>query len=272
MTANDHRHPNDDDEYGDTRAPGHLPRDATPPELRADRSEAPDGTVADVGVVIVAAGSGSRVGGGELKQFRWVGGKPMLLHSVQTFHQRADVAMVVCVLPKAFVGDPPPWLFQCDTDRLLISVGGRERTESVASGLEDLPDEVKIVLVHDAARPFVSPAMVDRVIAEARAGRGAVAALPVVDTLKEVDEQGNVVRTIERARLWRAQTPQGFPRDLIEQAHARARREGVTATDDAALFERLGLPVTVVRGSERAMKITDEADFARAEALSAVPE
>ena len=80
----------------------------------------------------------------------------MLLHSVQMFQRRRDVAMVVCVLPKAFVGDPPPWLFQCDTDRLIISVGGRERTESVANGLEDLPDEVNMVLVHDAARPFVS--------------------------------------------------------------------------------------------------------------------
>lgn len=271
MTGSDDRGAADD-HHGDARAPGHLPRDATPLELRADRETHDRHTLADVGVIIVAAGTGSRVGGNELKQFRWVGGKPMLLHSVQTFHQRADVAMVVCVLPKAFVGDPPPWLFQCDTDRLLISVGGRERTESVANGLEDLPDEVRIVLIHDAARPFVSAAMVDRVIAEARTGRGAVAALPVVDTLKEVDEQGNVVRTVERARLWRAQTPQGFPRDLIEHAHVRARAEGVTATDDAALFERLGLPVTVVRGSERAMKITDEADFARAEALYTVPE
>jgi 2-C-methyl-D-erythritol 4-phosphate cytidylyltransferase len=271
MTSNG-EHESSRDRHDEVRAPGHLARDATPPDLRPDRGANREGGVADVGVVIVAAGAGSRVGGHELKQFRWVGGKPMLLHSVQTFHRRPDVAMVVCVLPKAFVGDPPPWLFQCDTDRLLISIGGRERTESVANGLEDLPDEVKIVLVHDAARPFVSEAMVDRVIAEARAGRGAVAALPVVDTLKEVDEQGNVVRTVERARLWRAQTPQGFPRDLIEEVHARARREGVAATDDAALFERLGLPVTVVRGSERAMKITDEADFARAEALLAVPE
>ena len=263
-------HAHDDHHDGD-RSPGHLPRDATPPELRHDASES-DAALADVGVVIVAAGSGNRVGGTELKQFRWVGGKPMLLHSVQMFQQRRDVAMVVCVLPKAFVGDPPPWLFQCDTDRLLISVGGRERTESVANGLEDLPDEVNIVLVHDAARPFVSSAMVDRVIAEARGGRGAVAALPVVDTLKEVDDDGRVVRTIERTRLWRAQTPQGFPRDLIEQAHAQARAERVVATDDAALFERLGLPVVVVRGSERAMKITDEDDFARAEALFTVPE
>lgn len=254
----------------DVRAPGHLPRNATPPELLPERHDR-DADVADVGVVIVAAGSGSRVGG-ELKQFRWVSGKPMLLHSVQAFQQRPDVAMVVCVLPKAFVGDPPPWLFQCDTDRLLISVGGRERTESVANGLEDLPDEVRVVLVHDAARPFVSSSTVDKVIAEARCGRGAIAALPVVDTLKEVDDEGRIVRTVERTRLWRAQTPQAFPRDLLDDAHARARAERVSVTDDAALFERLGLPVVVVRGSERAMKITEEADFARAEAMFSIAE
>ena len=260
MTTHDHDH------HDDVRAPGHLSRDATPPDLRSSAANA------DVGVVIVAAGAGSRVGGTELKQFRWVAGKPMLLHSVQAFHARRDVAMVVCVLPKAYVGDPPPWLFQCDLDRLLISVGGRERTESVANGLEDLPDEVRVVLVHDAARPFIDNAMIDRVIAEARCGRGAIAALPVVDTLKEVDDDGRIVRTVERTGLWRAQTPQGFPRDLIEQAHSRARAERVTATDDAALFERLGLPVVVVRGSERAMKITDENDFPRAEALFALSE
>jgi 2-C-methyl-D-erythritol 4-phosphate cytidylyltransferase len=260
-----------DDYDGAARAPGHLSRDATPPELRHDVGSG-DQRIADVGVVIVAGGSGSRVGGKELKQFRWVSGKPMLLHSVQMFQRRPDVAMVVCVLPKQFVGDPPPWLFQCDIDRLLISVGGRERTESVANGLEDLPEEVNIVLVHDAARPFVSEAMIDRVIAEARNGNGAVAALPVVDTLKEVDESGHIVRTVERAKLWRAQTPQGFPRDLIERAHSQARAEHVSTTDDAALFERLGLPVVVVRGSERAMKITDENDFSRAEAMYSLPE
>ena len=97
----------------------------------------------DVGVVIVAGGSGSRVGGGgtELKQFRWVAGKPMLLHSLQTFMARKDVVSVVCVLPAAFAGDPPPWLFQCDVDRLMISIGGSTRQRSVQNGLDDLPDE-----------------------------------------------------------------------------------------------------------------------------------
>jgi len=226
--------------------------------------------VADVGVVIVAAGSATRTGSSELKQFRWVAGKPMLLHSVETFHARPDVAMIVCVLPRAYAGDPPPWLFQSDPDRLLIAIGGRERGESVYNGLEDIPEEVSVVVIHDAARPLVDNETIDRVIAEARAGRGAVAALPVVDTLKEADEEGRILRTVPRDRLWRAQTPQAFPREMIEQAYVQARAAKLTATDDAALCEQLGMPVVVVRGSERAMKITEPSDFARAEALAAV--
>jgi 2-C-methyl-D-erythritol 4-phosphate cytidylyltransferase len=222
----------------------------------------------DVGVVLVAAGASSRLRGGELKQFRWIAGKPMLLHSLQLFHERRDVAMVVCVLPRQYAGDPPPWIFQCDVDRLLLSVGGTERGESVLYGLEDLPDEVRVVVVHDAARPFVTMDVVDAVITEARAGRGAVAALPVTDTLKEVDGDGRVVRTIPRDGLWRAQTPQAFPRDILEHAYAAARRARTYATDCAALCEQHGFPVVVVRGTERATKVTEEADFALAEALS----
>ena len=228
----------------------------------------------DVGVVIVAGGSGSRMGGGELKQLRWVAGKPALLHSLQAFQARPDVAMVVCVLPRQYAGDPPPWIFQCDTDRMLISVGGATRADSVANGLEDLTAECRYVLVHDAARPFASPEMIDRVVAEARKGHGAIAALPVVDTLKRVDQTGRIVATVPRAGLWRAQTPQGFPRELLERAHREARAAGThaQATDDAALCEALGIPVHVVRGSERAMKVTEEGDFARAEALFPLPE
>jgi 2-C-methyl-D-erythritol 4-phosphate cytidylyltransferase len=222
----------------------------------------------DVGVVIVAAGSGSRTGSSELKQFRWVAGKPMLLHSIQTFQSRPDVAMVVCVLPREYVGDPPPWIFQSDAERLLLSVGGRHRSESVANGLEDLPVECKIVVVHDAARPLVSLETIARVIEEARKGNGAIAALPISDTLKRVDSSGKVVVTVDRFGLWRAQTPQAFPRDVLERAHREAREADRVATDDAALCEQIGLPVVVVRGSERALKITEENDFALAEALS----
>ena len=221
----------------------------------------------DVGVIIVAAGSGTRVGGTELKQFRWVAGKPMLLHSLQRFQSRSDVAMVVCVLPRQYAGDPPPWIFQSDVDRLLVASGGKERGDSVYNGLDDMPEECTVTLVHDAARPFVDDATIDRVVAAARAGNAAVPALPVVDTLKQASADGRVVGTVARDGLWRAQTPQGFPRLMLEDAYVRARRERISATDDAALCEQFGFPVVVVPGSERLMKITDESDFARAEAL-----
>jgi len=250
------------------------PRRVVPPPVVASRGEPrrEGQVVRDVGVVIVAGGSGSRTGSSELKQFRWVAGKPALLHSVQAFMARPDVAVVVVVLPKAYAADPPPWLFQCDVDRLLVTVGGKERHDSVVSGLEDLPEDVDIAVVHDAARPLVTDATIERVIAAARAGQGAVAALPVVDTLKEVDADGRIVRTVDRTHLWRAQTPQAFPRRMLEEAHVAARRDGVGATDDAGLCERLGFPVVVVRGSERGLKITDADDFARADVLSQLTE
>ncbi|HWG34458.1 MAG TPA: 2-C-methyl-D-erythritol 4-phosphate cytidylyltransferase [Gemmatimonadaceae bacterium] len=229
-------------------------------------------TLQDVGVVIVAGGTGTRTGSNELKQFRWVAGKPMLLHSVQLFQQRADVCMVVAVIPRAYAGDPPPWLFQSDLSRLLIGVGGNKRGDSVRSGLDDLPIEARIVVIHDAARPLVLEATIDAVIAAARNGTGAVAALPEVDTLKRVDANGKIIQTVERDGLWRAQTPQAFPREMIDDVTRRANREGVSGTDDAALCEHYGYPVVVIPGSERAMKITTEADFARAEALSMLTE
>ncbi|HEX2724174.1 MAG TPA: 2-C-methyl-D-erythritol 4-phosphate cytidylyltransferase, partial [Gemmatimonadaceae bacterium] len=183
-----------------------------------------------------------------------------------------DVGVVVVVLPHAHVGDPPPWLFQCDTERLLLSVGGRERADSVRNGLEDLPDEAEIVIVHDAARPFATLRMTEDVVAEARRGRAAAPGLPIVDTIKRAHADGTVLETIDRQGLVRIQTPQAFPRAMIERAHREAAEDSVRATDDAALCERLGMQVVVVRGSERALKITTEADFARAEALSILTE
>ncbi|HLV25190.1 MAG TPA: 2-C-methyl-D-erythritol 4-phosphate cytidylyltransferase [Gemmatimonadales bacterium] len=235
-------------------------------------TDADGAVVPDVGVIIVAAGQGTRTGSSELKQFRWIGDKPMLLHSVQAFQARSDVAVVVCVLPRSHAADPPPWLFQSDLDRLLVTVGGRTRMESVIEGLRELPDEVRYVVVHDAARPFAPQELVARVLDAARAGQGAIAALPVMDTVKAVDESGRVVRTVDRSLLWRAQTPQAFPRLELDQAYLDALKSGVNVTDEAAAFERMGLPVVVVRGSELAMKITEEGDFARLEALARIRE
>lgn len=226
----------------------------------------------DVGVIIAAGGSGSRTGSAELKQFRWIAGKPMLLHSVQRLQQRADVAMVVCVLPREYVADPPPWIFQCDTDRLLLSIGGKERQDSVRNGLEDIPAECGIILVHDAARPFFTDAMVDAAVAAAREGKCAVPVLPVPDTMKSLDAHRRITATVDRKNLFRAQTPQAFPREKLEQAHLAARKDGYVATDDAELCERNGFECVGVPGSERAIKVTTESDFALADALSILRE
>lgn len=222
----------------------------------------------DVGVIIVAAGSGSRTGSNELKQFRWVAGKPMLLHSVQAFQAHPRVAMVIVVLPREYAGDPPPWLFQCDIERLLVSVGGRERQHSVQHGIEDLEPNIKYVVVHDAARPLVTDATIDKVIRMASTGVGAVAGLPVVDTLKKVDDKGFIVETVNREALYRAQTPQAFPREMLERAHIHANEHDVVATDDAALCELMGEKVKLVPGNEKAIKVTHESDFTLAETLS----
>ena len=228
-------------------------------------------TPPDVGVIIVAAGAGTRAAGSELKQFRWIAGKPMLLHSIQLFQERSDVAMVVAVLPREFVADPPPWIFQSDTDRLLVSVGGRERKDSVRNGLEDLPEACTIVVVHDAARPLVTAAVASRVIDEARKGNCAVPGLPMVDTVKLADESCRVARTVDRNGLFRIQTPQAFPREILEQAYLQAD-DTLAATDDAALCERIGAEIVIVPGSPRAIKITTDDDFAVAEALSILRE
>jgi 2-C-methyl-D-erythritol 4-phosphate cytidylyltransferase len=225
-------------------------------------------TTRDVGVIIAAGGGGTRTGSGELKQFRWIAGKPMLLHSLQRFHQRADVAMVVCVLPRAYVADPPPWIFQCDTDRLLLSVGGKTRQDSVSNGLEDIPGECGIILVHDAARPFFTDATVDGAVEMARAGKCAVPVMPIVDTVKRIDRGGLLLETLDRSVLRRVQTPQAFPRDQLERAYEAARKDGVHATDDSELCRRIGLACFAVPGSESAMKITTESDFSLAESLS----
>jgi 2-C-methyl-D-erythritol 4-phosphate cytidylyltransferase len=227
----------------------------------------PADTSRDVGVIIVAAGASTRTGGDELKQFRWIAGKPMLIHSVEAFMQRGDVCAVVCVLPRQYVADPPPWLLQRDLDRLLLSIGGATRSESVRNGLEDLAATARYVLVHDAARPFVPQSMIDRVVEAARSTGAAVPAIPVGDTLKRAGPEGVIQSTVSRDGLWRAQTPQGFQRDLLERAHREAQASGISATDDAALVESLGIQVRLVPGDERAMKITTAGDFAYAEAL-----
>jgi 2-C-methyl-D-erythritol 4-phosphate cytidylyltransferase len=223
----------------------------------------------DVGVVLVAAGRSLRLGGDTPKQFRPIAGVPMVLRALRPFASHPEVAQVVLVLPPADAARPPEFLRALGSG-LTLAAGGAARAESVAAGLAALGPACATVLVHDAARPFVERRVIDAVIAHARAGEGAVAAVRVSDTVKEAaaDDPSRVARTVPRDGLWRAQTPQGFPRPVLERAHREAGAGHAAATDDAALVERLGVPVRLVPDSPRNLKITTADDLALAELLA----
>jgi 2-C-methyl-D-erythritol 4-phosphate cytidylyltransferase len=195
---------------------------------------------------------------------------------MRPFTSHPDVAHVVLVLSPQHAAHPPAFLsaFSAPSLRsgqaLSVVPGGSHRGDSVRAGLAALHRECVIVLVHDGARPFVDRSVMDRVIEFARQGEGAVPAVPLRDTLKEVavDDPTRITRTRPRARLWRAQTPQGFPRAVLEEAHARAAQSGHRATDDAALVEAMGVTVRLVPDSSRNIKITTPEDLALAEMLA----
>ena len=225
----------------------------------------------DVGVVVVAAGRGERLGGNVPKQYQLIGGVPMVVRALHPFTSHPDVVQVVLVLPNEDAGRPPRFLSDISgPSTLSIVPGGRHRGDSVRAGLAALRPECTVVLVHDAARPFVERGVIDAVIRYARAGEGAVPAVPLSDTLKEAmaADPSVIRRTHPRARLWRAQTPQGFPRAVLEEAHARAVSTGHRATDDAALVEAMGVPVRLVPDSCRNLKVTTPEDLALAELLA----
>ena len=152
-------------------------------------------------------------------------------------------------------------------DRVRLLAGGAERQDSVRNALILVRSDQEIVLVHDGVRPCLPPALIERAAAAAMADGAAVLGVPVKDTIKETTAEGWVVRTVPREGLWAAQTPQAFRREILLAAHERAAAEGFRGTDDAALVERLGIPVRMVRGGEQNIKVTTPADLVYAEAV-----
>lgn len=216
--------------------------------------------------VVVAGGSGRRMGaaGGTRKQYLEIDGEPVLLRAIRPLVHHRAVEQVVVVLPADDAEQPPQWLRDLP---VTLVAGGAERGDSVWNGLAAVDQGVDVVLVHDGARPFLSPEVVDRVL-EAAAEGGAIAAIPATDTIKEVDQEGRVIGTADRSRLWHAQTPQGFPVAVLREAYRRARSEGWQVTDDASLCERAGVRVRVVLGAFENIKITRPSDLLLAEALA----
>ena len=221
--------------------------------------------MANVAAIVVAAGRGTRAGGGIPKQFRTVGGTPMLRQALSVL---VDHPQVSAIQPVIHPDDVERFRAIGHGDQILAPVfGGATRQASVRAGLEALatrkPD---IVLIHDAARPFASPALISRAIETAGRSGAAVPGLKVSDTVKSVDSDGTVTHTLDRNVLRLIQTPQAFAFRPLLDAHARAAAEGrQDFTDDAALAEWAGLKVTVFEGESGNVKITNPEDFARAE-------
>jgi len=215
--------------------------------------------VLPVGVAIPAAGSGVRMGG-RGKAFLEVGGHPLLWHTLQPILGYPGVEQVVVAVAPGELPSPPAWLIELDP-RIRLVEGGATRSESVLAALRALPPGLPVVLVHDAARPLLDHAMMERCTAVAAEGTGAVAGWPIVDTLKEVDSRGQVVATPPRARMWGAQTPQAFPLKALREAYERALAEGVEGTDDAAIFAWAGGRVQMVEGGRWNLKVTHPEDL-----------
>jgi 2-C-methyl-D-erythritol 4-phosphate cytidylyltransferase len=212
--------------------------------------------------IIVAAGAGKRFG--EMKQFAYLRAKPVLEWTLERFEAHPEVDALVLVLPDE--QDLKHYRLRY-TKIVDIVRGGEKRQDSVWQGFRLLSAAApEVVLVHDGARPLVSADLISRVIAAAHASGAAVPVLAIEDTIKEVRD-GRIAGTVDRTFLARAQTPQGFRYDILKKALEGARHERFWGTDEAALAERAGIPVTAVAGDPRNIKITTPIDIPIAEAL-----
>ena len=215
--------------------------------------------------IIPCAGLGRRMGGVVPKQFLEIQGKPLLIYTLDKFERCPEIHRVVLVVPPDHIETARAMTERWGMDKVFTVVaGGDERQDSVANGLRELPEECEIVIVHDGVRPFVSTVKIQEVVAAAREEGAAILAVPVKDTVKRGGD-GCVEETLERNSLWAVQTPQGFRIDWIRTAYKKAREDGYSGTDDAALLERCGYRVSIVEGEERNIKITSPEDLAWAE-------
>ena len=210
-----------------------------------------------IAAIIPAAGTGRRVGGIR-KAFMLLDGKPMLQYSIEVFRSHVAIQTVVVALAAEDFQTPPDWLSQAG---VVLVQGGLQRAESVRAALNALDEDTEGVIVHDAARPLVNADMIDRVLAKLTRGRSATLGLQVTDTLHLVNHDFDIRDTPDRSEFWRAQTPQAFPRDVLEMAFA-ASPDPSTATDEAGLVAAGGWRVNVVPGEPWNIKVTTPADIA----------
>jgi 2-C-methyl-D-erythritol 4-phosphate cytidylyltransferase len=219
-----------------------------------------------VHLLIPAAGMGRRMGSERNKLLLTLLGKPLLAWTLLAAEEARDISWIGIM---GQIADQPD--FKAIIAELSLSkpvqliLGGETRQESVYNGLQALPAAAERVLIHDGARCLATPQLLDRCAAALLDCPGLIAAVPVKDTIKVVDETGIIQDTPDRRQLWAAQTPQGFEVQLLKQCHNQGRDSGWQVTDDAALFERCGLPVRIVEGEETNLKVTTPVDLAIAE-------
>ena len=215
-------------------------------------------------VVVPAGGTGTRMGARRPKQYLGLGGAPLLVHTLRALARAVCVTGLVVAVPAARVEATRRLLGRHRVPRHCeVVAGGTERQESVWLGLQAVGD-AEWVLVHDAVRPFITAALVARVLAAAGATGAATCGLPVRETVKRAREDGTAEATLDRTGLWLVQTPQAFRRDLLWEAHEKARRDGFAGTDDAVLVERLGGRVALVPGLPQNLKVTTREDLTMA--------
>ena len=221
-----------------------------------------------VTAIIPAGGSGQRMGLGTPKQFMTLAGLPLLVHTLRAFSNTPAISAILVAVPAAEITRTEELLRQYGIAKIhAVVAGGATRQESVQRGLAAVPPECELVVVHDAARPLVTPELIAACIAAAEKHGAAIAAVPVKDTLKRAASGQLIAATVARDELWQAQTPQVMRRELLEAAYTAAERDHFVGTDEASLLEHHGCPVALVAGSETNLKITRPEDLTLAEAL-----
>jgi 2-C-methyl-D-erythritol 4-phosphate cytidylyltransferase len=210
-----------------------------------------------VSAIIVAAGSGVRLGAKIPKAFVKINSKPMLEYSLQAHQDCKTVRQIILVKPPSYQFNGLAY-FDRFSKLSAIVTGGKERPDSVKAGLNAISPDADIILIHDAARPLIRPEQIDSVISAVIKHGAAILAAPVTDTIKSANKFV-IKRTIDRAGLWKAQTPQGFRRDFIERTHLKGKI--INTTDDSMLAERLNIKVHIVPGNDNNIKITTPVDL-----------
>jgi len=221
----------------------------------------PGETSLHVGVVVPAAGLGIRMGGAR-KPFLELDGEPLLLHALRPFLKDDRVVTVVVSLAPQDIAEVTDWIRRLD-DRIKLVEGGVNRTESVRNAVSVLPTTLDVIAIHDAVRPLVTSAIVGECIDLATTGVCAVAGCPVIDTIKRVNEEFQVLETADRNVLWHAHTPQVFPANLLRKAY----ESGEVGTDDAMLLESFGARLQMVDDGGTNIKVTRPADLIIAQAI-----